>query len=38
VISTTAGPVAVRVMHTDEERIIAESVCRVLGFGRSEEH
>jgi acetate kinase len=33
VISTTAGRVAVRVMHTDEERMIAETVCRVLGLG-----
>ena len=38
VISTAAGRVAVRVMHTDEERIIAESVCRVLGLGRNEGH
>jgi acetate kinase len=38
VVSTAAGRVAVRVMHTDEERIIAESVCRVLGLGRNEEH
>ncbi len=32
VISTTAGRVTVRVLHTDEEVIIAETVCRVLGF------
>jgi acetate kinase len=32
VISRAAGPVAVRVMHTNEELIIAESVCRVLGL------
>ncbi len=38
VISTAAGPVAVRVMHTDEERMIAETVCRVLGIGCNEEH
>jgi acetate kinase len=35
VISTAAGPVAVRVMHTDEERMIAESVTRLLGLGTS---
>jgi acetate kinase len=33
VISTTAGRVAVRVMHTDEAQMIARSVCRVLGLG-----
>jgi acetate kinase len=33
VISTVAGRVAVRVMHTDEERMIAETVWRVLGLG-----
>ncbi len=33
VISAAAGRVAVRVIHTDEERTIAESVCRVLGLG-----
>ena len=33
VISTAAGAVAVRVIHTDEERIIAEMVCRVVGLG-----
>jgi acetate kinase len=32
-ISPDAGPVAVRVMHTDEEWMIAETVCRVLGLG-----
>ena len=30
VISTEAGRVAVRVMHTDEEWMIAKTVCRVL--------
>jgi acetate kinase len=35
VISTAAGPVAVHVMHTDEERMIAESVTRLLGLGTS---
>jgi acetate kinase len=33
VISTNAGRVAVRVIHTDEEGMIASTVCRVLGLG-----
>jgi acetate kinase len=33
VISATAGRVAVRVIRTDEERMIAKTVCRVLGLG-----
>jgi len=33
VISTEAGKVAVRVIRTDEELMIARSVCRVLGIG-----
>jgi acetate kinase len=33
VISAAAGRVAVRVIRTDEERMIAETVCRVLGLG-----
>jgi acetate kinase len=33
VISGPARPVVVRVIRTDEERMIAEMVCRVLGFG-----
>jgi acetate kinase len=33
VISAAAGRAAVRVMRTDEELMIARSVCRVLGFG-----
>ena len=33
VISTAASRVAVRVIRTDEERMIAEMVCHVLGFG-----
>lgn len=33
VISTAASPVAVRVIRTDEERMIAELVCRVLHRG-----
>jgi acetate kinase len=32
VISTETGRVAVRVMHTDEEWMIAKSVCRVLNL------
>ena len=33
VISPAASRVAVRVMHTDEEGMIAQTVCRVLGLG-----
>ena len=33
VISAAAGQVAVRVIHTDEELMIARTVCRVLGLG-----
>jgi acetate kinase len=33
VISTPAGRVTVRVMRTDEEQMIAKTVCRVLGLG-----
>ena len=32
-ISPNTGRVAVRVMHTDEEWMIAETVCRVLSLG-----
>lgn len=32
VISAATGRVAVRVIHTDEERMIAKTVCRVLGL------
>jgi acetate kinase len=32
-ISAESGRVAVRVIRTDEELMIARSVCRVLGFG-----
>ncbi|MEQ6342468.1 MAG: hypothetical protein M3A44_12680 [Gammaproteobacteria bacterium] len=32
VISAQTSRVAVRAMHTDEEVMIAKSVCRVLGF------
>jgi acetate kinase len=38
VISAPAGPVVVRVIHTDEERVIAESVCSVLGLVSLKEH
>ena len=37
VISTTAGGVTVRVIRTDEERMIAKTVCRVLGIGSKKE-
>jgi len=37
VISTAASRVAVRVMHTDEELMIAKSVCRALGLGMTSE-
>jgi len=37
VISAPAGRVAVRVVRTDEEQIIARSVCRVLGLGLNSE-
>jgi acetate kinase len=33
VISAATGRVAVRVIHTDEELMIARSVCRALGLG-----
>jgi acetate kinase len=33
VISSEASRIAVRVMHTDEELMIAKTVCRVLGLG-----
>jgi acetate kinase len=36
VISATAGRVAVRVIHTDEELMIAKTVAGVLGLGRSQ--
>ncbi len=39
VISAAAGRVAVRVIHTDEEWMIAHTVCRVLGLtANKEEH
>jgi acetate kinase len=33
VISTAASRVAVRVIHSDEELVIAKTVCRVIGLG-----
>jgi len=38
VISTDASQVAVRVIHTDEEWMIANTVCRVLGLTIKKEH
>ena len=38
VISMAAGRVAVRVIHTDEEWMIANTVCRVLGLTIRKEH
>ena len=38
VISTSASRVEVRVIHTDEEWMIAETVCRVLGHTIEKEH
>ena len=37
VISTAASRVAVRVIHTDEELMIARSVCRTLGLAMGTE-
>jgi acetate kinase len=37
VISAPASRVAVRVIHTDEELMIAKTVCRVLGLGITSE-
>jgi acetate kinase len=37
VISAAASRVAVRVIHTDEEQMIAKTVCRVLGLGMASE-
>lgn len=37
VISAAAGRVTVRVIHTDEELMIAETVYRVLGLGMAGE-
>jgi acetate kinase len=34
IISANTSRVCVRVIPTDEERVIAESVCRVLGLAR----
>jgi acetate kinase len=38
VISTAASRVTVRVIRTDEEHMIAKTVCRVLGLGGSKEN
>jgi len=38
VISTETGRVAVRIMHTDEELMIAKSVCGILGLTNQKEH
>jgi acetate kinase len=38
VISAASSRVAVRVIRTDEERMIAETVCLVLGLGRRKEN
>ena len=38
VISTETGRVAVRIMHTDEELMIAKSVCGILGLPNQKEH
>jgi acetate kinase len=37
VISTDASRATVRVIRTDEEKMIAETVCRVLGLGQKKE-
>ena len=37
-ISTKTGRVAVRVIHTDEGIVIANSVCRVLGIAMEKEY
>ncbi|MDP2605566.1 MAG: hypothetical protein Q8S00_23740 [Deltaproteobacteria bacterium] len=38
VIPADASRVPVRVIHTDEEWMIASTVCRVLGFTIEKEH
>jgi len=38
VISSASSRVAVRVIHTDEERMIANTVCSFLGFTVKKEH
>jgi acetate kinase len=38
VISTETGRVVVRIMHTDEELMIAKSVCGILGLTSQKEH
>jgi acetate kinase len=36
VISTEASRVTVRIIHTDEEKMIARSMCRILGLGKAD--
>ena len=38
VISAASSPVSVRVIHTEEELMIAKMVCQVLGLGRKKEN
>jgi len=38
VISSDTGKVTVRVIHTDEEYMIAKTVCRILGLGTTKEN
>lgn len=38
VISTKTGRVAVRILHTDEEVMIAKSVCGILGLSNQKEY
>ena len=38
VISAPAGRVTVRVIRTDEEQMIAKTVCRVLGLGKASDN
>lgn len=38
VISVTPSRVTVRVIHTDEEQMIASMVCRVMGYTLTKEH
>jgi acetate kinase len=37
-ISSSAGRVSVRVIHTDEELMIAETICGVLGLASGQQH
>ena len=38
VISAASSRVTMRVIRTDEERMIAKTVCRVLSLGKEQEH